>query len=128
MQAFAERMGFHEQLNQGLVPLCTDYALVGASASVTKSYASCNLHDTNNLMERITQLLPTDLSIKWSDLDRLFQRAGRKRTKKEMKNLPPNELSVNYYMCNKILSEDEKEELGGRQVARFKKTTNIRFR
>ena len=121
-------MGFQEQLNQGLVPLCTDFALVGASASMTESYASCNLHDANNLMARVIGILPTDLKIKFSDLDRLFHRAGRKRTKKDMKKLPANEVSVNYYICNKTLSDEEKEELGDRQVARFKKDTKIRFR
>ena len=114
---FADRIGVKDQMNKSLVPLVSDYALVPVSASITEAYSSCNLHDSSNLMGRIIQLLPTNLAQKWEDTHRLFQRAGRKRPRAEMRALPPNEISLNVYLTSKSLNEEEKEDLAGRELA-----------
>ena len=124
---FAQQWGIEEQLNKGVLALCSDGALLPTCERISHFYSSCNLHDCARVEQRITDTLPPDMKKKFSDITELINQASKKLNKKDMRGKQPNERSLNTYMRDFNLSPEQKEFIGPRMKG-LKKPSKVRFR
>lgn len=109
---FAEDFGFKDELNKGTMPICSDGALLATSRRISSFYSSCNLHDAQRVEHRVVDFLPPDLKEKYEAVTSLINHAGKKRKKSEMRGRPDKERSLNIYLKQFQLTDEQKQFIG----------------
>lgn len=127
IREFAKDYGILGQLDDGILPMVCDGALLNTAEKLSDFYSSCNLHDMMRIQQNVVDLLPDDLKQKHDQIVELIQRASKKKTKREMRGKPANQRSLNKYLRNFELSDNEKQYIGDHMKG-LKRTSKVRFR